>query len=136
MTDFLLDPRLEADTRFVADWPLCRVLMMDDARFPWVILVPRVKAASEWFDLSAGDQMRAAQESLSAARQLKVMFAAKKMNVAALGNMVAQLHIHLVARFEGDAAWPGPVWGAGVRQPYTDDARHAILARLAALSPP
>jgi diadenosine tetraphosphate (Ap4A) HIT family hydrolase len=136
MMEFSLDPRLEADTRFVADWPLCRVLMMDDARYPWIILVPRINAVSEWFDLSADDQTRAAREALSAARQLKVMFAARKMNVAALGNIVSQLHIHLVARFEGDAAWPGPVWGVGARQPYTDDARHAVLARLAALSAP
>jgi diadenosine tetraphosphate (Ap4A) HIT family hydrolase len=136
MTDFVLDPRLEADTRFVADWPLCRVLLMDDARYPWLILVPRKAGMSEWFDLSAEDQLRAAREALSAARQLKVMAAARKMNVAALGNMVAQLHIHIVARVEGDPAWPGPVWGAGTRQPYTDDGRHAMVAKLSGLAAP
>jgi diadenosine tetraphosphate (Ap4A) HIT family hydrolase len=109
---------------------------MDDARYPWAILTPRIAGASEWFDLSESDQARAAREALSLARQMKAMTGARKMNVAALGNMVAQLHIHVVARFEGDAAWPGPVWGVGTKTLYAADARAAMIERLRALTPP
>lgn len=136
MTGFVLDPRLEADTHLVAEWPLSRVLMMDDARYPWAILVPRVAGVSEWFDLSAADQAQLSREALAAAAQMKAMFGARKINVAALGNMVAQLHVHVVARFEGDAAWPGPVWGVGVKTLYTDDMRAATLAKLKGLVAP
>lgn len=136
MTAFALDPRLEADTHFVTDFTLSRVCLMDDARFPWAVLVPRVPGASEWFDLDAAGQALLAREALGVAAQMKRVFAAQKMNVAALGNMVAQLHVHVVARFEGDAAWPGPVWGAGQRMAYAHAAREERLALLRALTPP
>jgi diadenosine tetraphosphate (Ap4A) HIT family hydrolase len=136
MTAFVLDPRLQADTHTVAEWPLSRVLLMDDARYPWAILAPRVPDVSEWFDLSPQDQNQLSREALSLATQMKALTGARKMNVAALGNMVAQLHVHVVARFEGDAAWPGPVWGVGAKILYTDGARQEMLAKLTALSPP
>lgn len=136
MTDFALDPRLQADTHLVAEWPLSTLLLMDDARYPWAILVPRIANASEWFDLSPEDQAQLSREALSLAAQMKRVAGARKMNVAALGNMVAQLHVHVVARVEGDAAWPGPVWGVGTKILYTDDARAAMLSRLKSLSPP
>lgn len=136
MNDFVLDPRLAADTHPVMDWPLSTVLLMDDARYPWIILVPRVGNVGEWFDLRAVDQAQLSREALSLAAQVKTLTGARKMNVAALGNMVAQLHVHVVARFEGDAAWPGPVWGVGTKTLYAAEARVAMIAQLKALSPP
>jgi diadenosine tetraphosphate (Ap4A) HIT family hydrolase len=136
MTAFELDPRLAADTHLVAEWPLSRVLLMDDARYPWAILVPRIAGASEWFDLSTDDSAQLSREALHLTARMKTLFAARKMNVAALGNMVAQLHVHVVARFEGDAAWPGPVWGVGTKILYAPDARANVLAKLKGVAPP
>jgi diadenosine tetraphosphate (Ap4A) HIT family hydrolase len=136
MSDFSLDPRLAADTHLVADWPLSRVLLMDDARYPWAILVPRKAGVSEWFDLSTDDQARLSREAMALAAHMKQAFGARKMNVAALGNMVAQLHVHVVARFESDAAWPGPVWGVGTKTLYGPQARDQVLATLKRLAPP
>lgn len=136
MTNFALDPRLAADTHLAAEWPLSTLLLMDDVRYPWAILVPRIANASEWFDLTPDDQAQLAREAMALAAQMKALTGAGKMNVAALGNMVAQLHVHVVARFEGDAAWPGPVWGVGTKTLYAPDARAAMLAKLKALSPP
>lgn len=136
MSGFALDPRLKGDTHFASDWPLSRVLLMDDARFPWAILVPRIAGVSEWFDLSLQDQAQLSREALALAAQMKTITGARKMNVAALGNMVAQLHVHVIARFDGDAAWPGPVWGVGTKTLYTVGARAAMLAKLSALTAP
>ncbi len=132
MTDFALDPRLAADTASVGDLALSRVLLMDDARFPWLILVPRVAGVSELFDLDAAAQRLVNEETIRCAATLKRLTGAQKMNVGALGNIVNQLHIHVVARNAGDAAWPGPVWGAGRRQPYTRPAQAERLAELRA----
>jgi diadenosine tetraphosphate (Ap4A) HIT family hydrolase len=128
--NFLLDPRLQADTVFVADWPLSRVLLMDDARFPWIVLVPRRAAAVELFDLAAADRATLGEETVRAAQGLKRLTGCAKINVGALGNLVAQLHVHVVARNPGDVAWPGPVWGSGARQPYVAEAYAAFLSRL------
>lgn len=127
---FALDARLAADTALVADWPLCRVLLMDDARFPWLILVPRRAALVELLDLDEPGSTLLAQEIRRAMRTLRGAVDCDKLNVAALGNIVRQLHVHVVARRKGDTAWPGPVWGAGTRQPYVSTARDALLARL------
>jgi diadenosine tetraphosphate (Ap4A) HIT family hydrolase len=129
MSGFILHPRLEADAAFVADWPLCRVLAMNDARYPWVILVPRCKAV-EVFDLDAADRAVVIEEIARAAQGLKRLSDASKINVAALGNLVPQLHVHIVARNPGDAAWPGPVWGQGQAVPHAPDALAAWVARL------
>jgi diadenosine tetraphosphate (Ap4A) HIT family hydrolase len=130
MEMFTLHPQLAADTVPVSDWALSRVLLMNDARFPWLILVPRRAGLSELFDLKHAERMVLAEELNRASLGLKTLFKAKKINVGALGNMVPQLHIHVVARAESDAAWPGPVWGSGKAISYPADRCHALVARL------
>ena len=116
---FVLDPRLEGDSFPVIDLPLATVRLMDDARFPWAILVPRRPGLAELIDLDAEARATLWGEIDAVSRALKALTACDKLNVAALGNMVRQLHIHVIARFERDAAWPGAVWGAGgERQSY------------------
>jgi diadenosine tetraphosphate (Ap4A) HIT family hydrolase len=118
MSGFVLHPRLAADTHILVDWPLCRVLLMNDARFPWLVLVPRQVDVTEFYDLDERARALAAEEMARAARALKQVTHA--INIGALGNLVPQLHLHVVARLTGDAAWPGPVWGAGSAIPYPD----------------
>ena len=134
MTDaFSLDPRLAADTHPVGDLALCSVLLMDDARFPWLILVPRRPGLSELTDLTPEEASLAFEEIRIAVWVMQALAQPDKVNVAALGNVVAQLHVHVVARFRSDPAWPGPVWGVGARKPYPPHARAALLERAAAL---
>ncbi|HET9189628.1 MAG TPA: HIT domain-containing protein [Rudaea sp.] len=128
--DFVLDPRLAGDTHRVGDLELTRVLLMDDARFPWLILVPRRANLRELTDLGTGDQQRLLAEIDRCARVLHTLEKPDKLNIAALGNVVAQLHVHVIARRASDAAWPRPVWGFGEREPYTTD---ALPQRLAAM---
>lgn len=130
--DWRLNPRLEADTHPVDRWPLCDVRLMDDARYPWLILVPRIADAVEIIDLPEALQLELARETARAGRIVRAVAAPDKLNIGALGNIVRQLHVHVVGRFEGDAAWPGPVWGHGTAQPYTDEARSARLQALRA----
>ncbi len=108
---FTLHPQLEKDTLPVGDLPLCRVLLMNNAHFPWLILVPRRAGLRELFDLEPHEYTEAMQEIRMVAEKLSAHTNAHKINIAALGNMVPQLHIHIIARFQNDAAWPGPVWG-------------------------
>ena len=115
-SDFELDTRLAADSVLVADGPLSQIRLMNDARFPWVVLVPRVAGASEWIDLSGDQQRLLLAEINQISRHLKQKPNVTKLNIGALGNIVRQLHVHLIGRFEGDAAWPGPVWGSGPAQ--------------------
>jgi diadenosine tetraphosphate (Ap4A) HIT family hydrolase len=129
---FTLHPQLQADTVPVADWALSRVLLMNDARFPWLILVPRRAGMSELFDLKHAERMVLAEELNRASIGLKMIFKAKKINVGALGNVVPQLHVHVVARTEADTAWPGPVWGSGKAIAYKSEDCQALLATLAA----
>ncbi|MCI4677522.1 HIT family protein [Rhodoblastus acidophilus] len=119
---FILDPRLAADTFFVGDLALCRALLMNDSRFPWLILVPRRANLSEIHELSREERGLLIEEAAFSGERLKSLTAATKINVGALGNKVSQLHLHVVARFAGDAAWPGPVWGAGTPEPYAPEA--------------
>lgn len=134
MTDvFSLDPRLAADTHPVGDLALCSVLLMDDARFPWLILVPRRPGLSELTDLAPEEAGLAFEEIRLAVGVVQALARPDKVNVASLGNVVPQLHIHVVARFRSDPAWPGPVWGVGERKPYPPHARAALLERAAAL---
>lgn len=130
MDAFALHPRLQADTVFVADWTLSRVLVMNDTRYPWLVLVPRRAGAVEVFDLAEADRAMLAEEAARASRGLKQLSGAAKINIAALGNLVPQLHIHVVARSPGDAAWPGPVWGQGSAVLYAVPARDALVAQL------
>ena len=120
-TTFRLDPRLAADTHLVAQLPLCDVLLMNDARYPWLILVPRRDSMVEITDLSAAEQTTLWQEVNRAGTALRAIAPCDKLNIGALGNIVRQLHIHVVARCEGDAAWPGPVWGHGPAQVYNKE---------------
>ena len=113
MTNFVLDPRLAADTAFIADGPLSQVRLMDDTRFPWLVLVPRVNGASEWLELDGGQQRLLLAEINQAGQLIRAQPGVEKLNIGALGNIVRQLHVHLVGRHESDPAWPGPVWGHG-----------------------
>src|ERR1700759_3404823 len=107
-----LDPVLERDTRPVGDLPLSRILFSRDANYPWLLLVPRRAAVSEIIDLDEADQMTLSVEIARASQALKSLTACDKLNVAAIGNVVPQLHIHIIARKRSDAAWPKPVWNA------------------------
>jgi diadenosine tetraphosphate (Ap4A) HIT family hydrolase len=127
---FSLDPRLAGDSVLVADGPLSQLRLMDDARFPWLVLVPRLPGAEEWLDLDGDAQRLLLAEINLAGRALRALGPVHKLNIGALGNIVRQLHVHVVARREGDAAWPGPVWGSGPAQRYNAAAREDLLARL------
>lgn len=127
---FSLDPRLAGDSILVADGPLSQLRLMDDARFPWLVLVPRLPGAEEWLDLDGDAQRLLLAEINLAGRALRALGPVHKLNIGALGNIVRQLHVHVVARREGDAAWPGPVWGSGPAQRYDATAREDLLARL------
>ncbi|MGA7800800.1 MAG: HIT family protein [Gammaproteobacteria bacterium] len=116
---FALHPQLARDCIPIGDFALTRLLLMNDANYPWLILVPRREGIREIYQLSANDQRRLIRESSYLARQLKEGLHAHKINIAALGNQVPQLHIHHVARYENDPAWPRPVWGAVPPRPYT-----------------
>jgi diadenosine tetraphosphate (Ap4A) HIT family hydrolase len=130
VTDFELDPRLAADSHWVADGPVCQVRLMDDTRFPWLVLVPRIAGAAEWFDLGDADQHEVFDEVAQAARLLREQSGCDKVNIGALGNIVRQLHVHVVARSHGDAAWPGPVWGSGEAIRFSALALETRLAEL------
>ena len=127
---FMLDARLDADTRLVASLALCDVRLMNDARFPWLVLVPRHVGLVEIADLSADVQTLLWQEVNRASAALRTVAPCDKLNLGALGNIVRQLHVHVIARCEGDPAWPGPVWGYGSARPYVEA---SLTARLDAL---
>ena len=110
---FQPDPRLAADSAFIADGPLSQVRLMDDTRFPWLVLVPRVNGVSEWLELDGGQQRLLLAEINQAGQLIRAQPGVEKLNIGALGNIVRQLHVHLIGRHEGDPAWPGPVWGHG-----------------------
>jgi diadenosine tetraphosphate (Ap4A) HIT family hydrolase len=129
MSDFILDPRLAADSAFVADGPLSQVRLMDDTRFPWLVLVPRVADASEWIDLDGSQQRLLLAEVNQVGQLIRAEAGVEKLNIGALGNIVRQLHVHLVGRHTGDAAWPGPVWGSGTAQRHAPAALEGQLAR-------
>jgi diadenosine tetraphosphate (Ap4A) HIT family hydrolase len=111
---------------------LCQLRLMNDARFPWLLLVPRRDGLRELFDLPAFDQAQVLIDLNRAAAALQAVATPDKLNIGALGNIVPQLHIHLIARFVGDPAWPGPVWGQGSAVAYTEEALQAQLAALRA----
>ena len=124
---FTLDPQLQKDTIAIASLPLCELLLMNDANYPWLILVPRREGARELLELSAEDQLQFLAESNAISRLLQTQFSAEKLNIAALGNVVAQLHIHHVARFAGDAVWPKPIWGAMPAVAYQQEALAEVI---------
>lgn len=131
ISTFVLDPRLEADSFPVLDLPLAALRLMDDSRFPWLILVPRRPGLAELIDLDAEARAVLTGEIDAVSRALKALTGCDKLNVAALGNMVRQLHIHVIARFERDAGWPGAVWCAGgERQSYAAPQAMTLAGRL------
>lgn len=116
---FVLDNRLQQDCEWVLDFRLCRVLLMQDNHYPWFILVPRRPHVKEIYQLSDDDLVRLMRESAYFGKGLMQLFNGDKMNVAALGNVVSQLHVHHVVRYRDDAAWPAPVWGKQPTRPYS-----------------
>ena len=127
---FELDARLRNDTCHVTSLSLCDVLLMNDARFPWLVLVPRRTGMTEICDLPIEDQALLWREVTHASEVLRSLAPFDKLNLGALGNIVRQLHVHVVGRRQGDAAWPGPVWGSGVALPYDAGTLAALTARL------
>lgn len=130
--EFTLDPRLAADSHLVEQLPLCELRLMDDTRFGWLLLVPRRPGLIEITDLDDAEQALLWQETRIAACALRVVFPCDKLNLGALGNIVRQLHVHVVARCDGDTAWPGPVWGAGTMQRRGEPERIDRINRLRA----
>lgn len=110
---FVLDPRLADSSLPVAEWPLCQLRLKDDVRFAWLLLVPRRADVTELTDLGAADYRQLCEEILAATRVIRQVVAPDKVNVAMLGNVVAQMHVHVVGRFRTDPAWPGAIWCAG-----------------------
>ncbi|NBA95806.1 HIT domain-containing protein [Pseudomonas sp. R5(2019)] len=127
---FVLDSRLQQDTLPLGDFPLCQLLLSRDANYPWFILVPRLAGVSEVFQLNGADQLQLWKETTVLAEILKDEFSADKMNVATLGNVVSQLHMHVIVRKRDDIAWPDPVWGRHPAVPYSDEQVVAIRERL------
>jgi diadenosine tetraphosphate (Ap4A) HIT family hydrolase len=134
---FAVDPAFEAASVFVADGPLCQWRLQDDARFPWLILIPRVAGAVELSDLPPEGRAGLLEEAVRAGERLRALAEEDgeplvKLNTAALGNITRQLHVHVIGRREDDPAWPGPVWGVGERRPYDLDRLAALVERLRA----
>ncbi|PVZ70618.1 HIT family protein [Pelagibaculum spongiae] len=127
---FQLHPQLAADTVKLGDFPLCSVLLAKDALYPWCILVPRRDEIREIHRLSEADQQQLLKESSLLAATMEQLFSAEKMNIAALGNMVPQLHLHHVARFSNDLAWPSPIWGRFAAQAYSEAALAERVSQL------
>ena len=127
-----LHPRLEADTVAVVSLPISDVRLMDNANFPWLVLVPRIVDAVEWVDLDDAARHGLLDESSRCAAALRALGGVEKLNIGAIGNVVAQLHVHVVARRRDDACWPAPVWG-GPAVPYAPAARDSLVVRLRGL---
>jgi len=130
---FEMDSRLRQDSLVLGEFALCRLLLSKDANYPWFILVPKREKVSELFDMSPQDQAQLWKETTYLAEALKREFAADKMNVATLGNVVSQMHMHVIVRRNGDAAWPAPVWGKVPAVEYGPGEVDAIRQRLRAL---
>lgn len=130
MAKFTLDPRLARDTHLLTRLGLCQLLLMRDCRWPWVVLVPQRDGIVEIFDMTPLDQTMLTFETAITARALKQASGCDKINIGALGNKVAQFHLHIVARRQDDSAWPGPVWGHGEAAAWDDSDRAAFTERL------
>ena len=127
---FQLHPRLAQDTIQLGRFTLCRVLLMNDSQYPWVILVPEVANKQEIYQLDYSQRLLLSEESSYLANNLATHFKADKMNIAAIGNLVPQLHIHHVVRYQNDKSWPAPVWGKFNPQPYDTEQLDEIMAIL------
>ncbi|OJF93963.1 diadenosine tetraphosphate hydrolase [Pararhizobium antarcticum] len=127
---FDLDERLARDSLLVAPIGLCQLRLLNDRRWPWLVLVPQRDGISEVFDLTPLDQVMLSFETNLVATALKKVTGATKINIGALGNIVRQLHVHVIARNEGDANWPGPVWGYGTAEPWQTADREKLAAQI------
>lgn len=127
---FSLDGQLARDTTAIGDLPLSRLLLNEDSNYPWLILVPRHPGLVELIDLDEKARGQLMSEIAAVSQALRDITQCHKLNVAALGNMVAQLHVHVIARFRTDAAWPNPVWNAAPRQAYEAGARERLMGAL------
>ena len=127
---FKLDPRLEKDSFFIVELALSDVRLMNDSRWPWLIVVPRIAGAEEIHHLSVDDEQVLVAEMNEVAVALEAITGCDKVNIAAIGNIVRQLHVHIIARNEGDANWPKTVWGYGESVPYSDEAAHKLIRKL------
>lgn len=136
MDKFVTDARLEADSLLLASWPLCDVRMMNDVQYPWFILIPRVPSVRELYELSESERRQFDRESCYLGRSIMKVFAGEKLNVAALGNVVSQLHIHHIVRFASDAAWPAPVWGKHPVQPMSQEQQESRMKALESVLEP
>lgn len=130
MPDFQLHPRLQQDCFIVGDLDLSQLLMMNDCQYPWFILVPRRPAISEIYQLAEKDRQALLAESCALAEKLDEIYKPDKLNIAAIGNLVPQLHVHHVARYQTDKTWPAPIWGKLPAQPYTQQRAEQEIARL------
>lgn len=128
---FRCHPQLEQDSHTLGDFPLCRLLLINDTQYPWLVLVPKRDNIKEIHQLDDADRAQFHTESHQLSRELMRVFSGDKLNVAALGNMVPQLHVHHIVRFTTDAAWPAPVWGKHPMQAYSDEALRAFKQRFA-----
>lgn len=130
MSEFELDGRIARDSDLIATLDLCQLRIQNDSRWPWLVMVPQRADMTEIFELSEADQAHLSAEVNQVSAALKATTGATKINVGALGNIVRQLHVHVIARFEGDANWPGPIWGYGSAEPYDGEKRQALMNRL------
>lgn len=130
MSEFELHPRLLADTSFIADLTLSRLLLINDSQYPWTLLVPRRPGIKEAHHLSVEDQQQLLLESNKLCAAMEELFSPDKLNIAAIGNVVPQLHVHHIARFKTDACWPAPVWGALPAVPYSELVKSSLISQL------
>ncbi len=128
---FKLDPQLEKDSSWICDLSLSQVRLSNNAAFPWIILIPKKAGMSEIIDLTSNEQTQLWQEISQSSLVMRELFSPTKLNVANLGNVVAQLHIHVIARFKTDKAWPGPVWNSQVSAEYDAQNQQKIISQLA-----
>jgi diadenosine tetraphosphate (Ap4A) HIT family hydrolase len=132
VSEFELHPQLARDCRLIGDLALCRALLLDDARYPWIVLVPRIAAVREIYELDRAARVQLLEESCRVGSWMMQTFAGDKLNVAALGNLVPQLHVHHVVRRVDDPAWPGPVWGHSAAVPYEPPEGARLLSQIRA----
>lgn len=134
MSDFQLHSQLKKDCFILGKFELCQVLLMNDSQFPWFILVPQRAEIREIYELTNAEQILLIQESSYLAKKLAEIFNADKLNIAAIGNVVPQLHLHHVVRYENDKAWSAPIWGKFAAVPYTEQQRVLLLEKLKPLA--
>ena len=130
MSEFELDGRIARDSDLVTELTLCQLRIQNDRRWPWLVMVPQRAGMTEIFELSPEEQALLSAEVNKVATALKTVTGATKINVGALGNIVRQLHVHVIARFEGDPNWPGPIWGFGQAEPYGESQKQDFLHKL------